>query len=99
MVNPVGAAINTLLYAFIGLLLVRLVVDWIQVFARSWSPSGIVLVLLEVVYSITDPPIVAFRRIFKPIRIGGMALDFSFLAVMLLCYLLISLNSMIWAGG
>ena len=45
MVNPVGAAINTLLYTFIGLLLVRLVVDWIQVFARSWSPSGIVLVL------------------------------------------------------
>lgn len=98
VVNPVGVVINDVLYAFLGLMLVRFVVDWIQVFARSWSPRGVALVLLEVVYSITDPPIMAFRRVFKPIRIGGMALDLSFLAVLLVCYLLISINNLIWVG-
>jgi YggT family protein len=97
--NPIGYGIGLALQIFIGFLIVRLVVDWIQVFARSWSPSGVVLVLLEAVYSVTDPPIHAFRRVFKPIRIGGVALDLSFLAVLLVCYLLLEINHAVWANG
>ena len=48
--------------------------------------------VLEGVYSATDPPIMAFRKVFKPIRIGGFALDLSFLAVMLIVFLLLRLN-------
>lgn len=96
--NPVGYGIDLALKIFIGLLLVRLVVDWIQVFARSWSPRGPILVILEGIYSITDPPIHAFQRVFKPLRIGGVALDFSFLAVLLVCYLLLAVNQQIWSG-
>ena len=96
--NPIGYGIDLALKIFIGFLIVRLVVDWIQVFARSWSPTGVVLVLLEVVYSITDPPIVAFRKVFKPIRIGGVALDLSFLAVLLVCYLLLAVNQAVWGS-
>jgi YggT family protein len=95
-VHSIGYTIELILDVFIGLLIVRLVVDWIQVFARSWQPSGVVLVLLEAVYSITDPPILAFRRVFKPIRIGGVALDLSFLAVLLVCYLLRVVNAAIF---
>jgi YggT family protein len=91
-VNAVGQIIELVLYAFIFLMLVRFVVDWIQVFARSWRPSGPVLVILEAVYSITDPPIKAFRRVFPPLRIGSFSLDLSFLAVLLLCYLLLAIN-------
>jgi YggT family protein len=74
------------------LLFVRFVVDWIQVFARSWTPHGPVLVVLEGVYTATDPPIRALRKVLPPIRLGGMALDLSFLAVLLICYVLLSLN-------
>jgi YggT family protein len=97
-VHQIGQIIELVLQIFIGLLLVRLIVDWIQFFARSWTPSGPVLVILEAVYSITDPPIHAFRRVFKPIRIGGVALDLSFLAVLLVCYLLLEVNSIIFFG-
>ena len=90
--NAVGQIIELVLYIFIGLLLVRFVVDWIQVFARSWRPSGPMLVILEAVYSATDPPIRAFRRVFPPLRIGSVSLDLSFLAVLLLCYLLLAIN-------
>ena len=80
-----------LLWVFIGLLWVRFVVDWVQVFARSWQPRGLLLVLLEGVYSATDPPIKALRRVIPPLRLGGMALDLSFLIVLLAAYLLLDL--------
>ncbi|WP_121252581.1 YggT family protein [Nocardioides ferulae] len=88
--NAVGIPLYFALWAFIGLLWVRFVVDWVQVFARSWTPSGPLLVLLELVYSATDPPIKALRRIIPPLRIGNFALDLSFLIVMLVAYILLT---------
>ena len=46
-------------------------VDWVQVFARSGRRTGLVLVVLEVVYTITDPPIRFVRRFVPPLRLGG----------------------------
>jgi len=87
-VYVVGSILLFALNIFLGLLFVRLVVDWVQVFARSWTPKGPVLVVLEVVYSITDPPIVFVRRFVPPLRIGSVALDTSFLIVLVVVYLL-----------
>jgi YggT family protein len=97
--HPVGDVIDLILSIFLGLLLVRLVVDWIQFFARSWTPRGAVLVVLELVYSATDPPIQAFRRIFKPVRIGNVALDLSFIAVFLVVILLQRINHIVWTSA
>jgi YggT family protein len=94
-VHTIGVFIDWILFAFIVLLFVRLVVDWIQIFARSWTPRGPVLVALEGVYSITDPPIVALRKIIPPLRLGGVAIDLSFLAVLLICYILRTLNGIL----
>ena len=69
-------------------MLIRLVFDWVQVFARSWAPKGPVLVLLEIVYSVTDPPIMFIRRFVPPLRIGSVAIDTSFLIVLVIVYLL-----------
>ncbi len=92
----VGQILELVLSTFIALLFVRFIVDWIQVFARSWTPRGPVLVILEVVYTITDPPIKALRRVLPPIRLGGMALDLSFIAVLLICYILLAVNRAIF---
>ena len=83
-----GEVLYGLLTAFIWLLWIRFIVDWVQVFARSWSPAGPLLVVLEVVYSITDPPIKALRRVIPPLRLGSVALDLSFLIVIISAYLL-----------
>jgi YggT family protein len=91
-VNIVGQLIELILGTFILLLFVRLIVDWIQMFARSWVPHGPVLVVLEGVYTITDPPVKALRRVIPPLRLGGVAIDLSFIAVLLICYILLSLN-------
>ncbi|MDX6299967.1 MAG: YggT family protein [Nocardioidaceae bacterium] len=84
----VGGILILVLNIFLGLLLVRLVVDWVQVFARSWSPRGVVLFLLEIVYTVTDPPIMFVRRFVPPLRLGAVALDTSFLIVLVAVYLL-----------
>jgi YggT family protein len=91
-VHAVGAVIEIVLWVFIVLLWVRFVVDWVQVFARSWEPRGVLLVTLEGVYSTTDPPIRALRRVIPPLRIGSFALDLSFLLVLVCAYLLLQLN-------
>ncbi len=80
------------------LLIVRLIVDWIQVFARSWQPTGPVLVVLEIVFSITDPPIKAVRKVIPPLRLGSIALDVSFILVFIVVILLMRVNQSIFLG-
>ena len=86
----IGTTLVLILYVFIGFLWIRFIVDWVQVFARQWEPHGPLLVGLEGVYTATDPPIVALRRVIPPLRIGSVALDLSFLLVMVSAYLLLS---------
>src|SRR4028118_2038893 len=86
----VGQVLHGLLWFFIALLWIRFIVDWVQVFARSWTPSGPLLVVLEVVYSVTDPPIKALRRVIPPLRLGSIALDLSFIIVLVAAYLLLN---------
>ncbi|MEV5003004.1 YggT family protein [Nocardioides sp. LML1-1-1.1] len=87
-----GWIIEGILFAFLGFLWVRFITDWVQVFARSWEPRGVALVVLELCYSATDPPINALRKVIKPIRIGNFALDLSFFLVMVLAYVLLAVN-------
>ena len=88
-----GSVLHGLLWLFILFLWIRFVFDWVQVFARSWSPGGVILVLLEVVYSVTDPPIKALRRFIPPLRIGNFALDLSFILVLVTAYILLQVVS------
>ena len=88
----IGQLIELVLGTFIVLLFVRLSVDWIQMFARSWTPRGPALLILEGVYTVTDPPVKALRKVLPPLRLGGVAIDLSFVALLLICYILLSLN-------
>ena len=92
----IGQFIAVVLRLFLLLLFARFVVDWVQVFARSWTPKGIVLVVLEVIYSVTDPPILFIRRFVPPLRLGAIALDTSFIIVLVAVYLLIQLNYIVF---
>ena len=85
-----GQIIQGVLWFFIAMLWVRFVVDWVQVFARAWTPRGVLLVGLEIVYSVTDPPIKALRRVIPPLRLGSVALDLSFIIVLVAAYLLLT---------
>ena len=82
--SPVGQVLIIALWLFFVLLIARLVLDYIQMFARSWRPTGVLLVVAEVVYTITDPPLKALRRLIPPLRLGSITLDLSFLVLVVL---------------
>lgn len=87
-----GILIEFALWFYILFILVRIVVDWVQMFARSWHPAGPALVALEVVYSATDPPIQLIRKVVPPLRLGGQAIDLSVMFVLLICYVVLFVN-------
>lgn len=79
--SPVAAVVYYVLFAFLLLLVARLVMEYVFLFARSYEPKGAVVVVLEVIYSITDPPLKFLRRFIPPLRLGGVSLDLSFLVL------------------
>ncbi|WP_426303002.1 YggT family protein [Arthrobacter sp. R-11] len=62
-------------------LIIRIVFDLVQMFARQWRPRGAALVAAHVVYSMTDPPIKRIRRLVPPLQLGSVSLDLAFLIV------------------
>ncbi|MFC5382220.1 YggT family protein [Aquipuribacter nitratireducens] len=75
-------------FLYLILLFARLVVGWVQVFSRDWRPSGPIVVALEVVYSATDPPLNALRRVIPPLTIGSIRLDLGFMILFLVVVVL-----------
>lgn len=74
---------------YLLLLITRLVLEWIQSYAREYRPSGLMLVLFEVVYTLTDPPVLGLRRLIPPLRIGAVALDLSLMILLVLGWILL----------
>ena len=85
--------ISSVLLVFLILLFARFVVDWVMVLARSWRPQGLVAAGLEVVYSTTDPPLKAVRKVIPPLNLGTIRLDLGFMVLLLAVILLRSLLS------
>jgi len=78
------------LLVFFILLIARLVFDYVMMFARSWRPSGVAAVGLEVVYSVTDPPLKVLRRVIPPLRLGNFSIDLGFMVLLFVVYVLMN---------
>lgn len=85
--------LNLALWLFFVLLIARLVLDYVQMFARSWSPKGPFLVLAELTYTVTDPPLRALRRVIPPLRLGSISLDLSFLVLIIAVQIAIAVTA------
>ncbi|MDD7384286.1 MAG: YggT family protein [Actinomycetaceae bacterium] len=70
-----------LLQLYVLVLFARVILDLVGVVSRSWTPQGIVLVIANVVYGLTDPPLRFLGRYIKPLRIGNVALDVGFIVL------------------
>ena len=77
----IESLILSVLRLFFYTLIIRFILDWIQVLSRNWRPQGPILVIVEIVYSITDPPLNWIRKFIKPIRLGTIQLDLAFIVL------------------
>ncbi|MBA9006494.1 MULTISPECIES: YggT family protein [Thermomonospora] len=87
--NIVASVLTTVLWIFLLFLIGRMVLGWVQVFARSWQPRGWVLVIAEITYTVTDPPLKLLGRFIPPVRLGNFALDLSFMVLFFVVYIMI----------
>ena len=81
---------------FLLLLFARMILSWVPVLVRDWEPRGPLLVAAEVVYSITDPPLRALRKILPPVRIGTVMLDLAFIGLFILVSLLVRVVQLVF---
>lgn len=89
----IGQVLATALWLYWLLFIGRLIFDFVQIFARSWRPSGFLLIVAEAIYSATDPPLRLLRRFIPPLRLGGVQFDLAFLIVIVILQILINVAS------
>ncbi|MBB6474516.1 YggT family protein [Sphaerisporangium rubeum] len=84
-----------ILAIYLVLLIGRMIFETVQAFARSWHPTGVVLVLAEATYTVTDPPLKFLRRFIPPLRLGTVAFDLSFTVLFIVVLLMINIVSVL----
>jgi YggT family protein len=89
-VSVIAEVAYVVLVVYFLVLWVRFILELVQAFSQSWRPRGAVLVLAEVSFTLTDPPIRAVRRVIPPLRVGAFALDFGFTIVMFAVIILLN---------
>ncbi len=88
----IGTVIGWVLWIFLLVLFARMILSWIPVLVRDWQPRGPMLVVAEVIYSVTDPPLRALRKVLKPVRVGNMMLDLAFIGLAIGVSILMQVN-------
>ena len=78
----IASFISSLLNLYVLVLITRLVLEYVAIFARDWRPRGPLLLLSETVFTLTDPPLKAIRKVVPSLRIGSVSLDLSFLILL-----------------
>ena len=78
-----------LLTIYLVVLIGRMIFSWVQAFAREWHPTGILLVIAESIFTITDPPLRLLRRFIPTLRLGMVALDLSFMVLFIVILILL----------
>jgi len=91
-VQSVASAAHFALVVFLVFLIFRLIMEYVFMLARSYTPTGLVAVVLELAYSVTDPPLKALRRVLPPLRIGQISLDLAFIVLFILVRILMEVT-------
>lgn len=89
-VTSVFGIVHTVLFVFWLLLIARVIVEFVRTFARDWRPTGLLVVVLEGIFTVTDPPVKLFRRIIPSVSLGGVRLDLSIMALLFVMFLLMN---------
>jgi len=79
------------LYAFLLVLLARFVLSAVLQYGRRWQPGRKGSAGLEAVWSVTDPPLKALRRVIPPLRIGNVSIDLASLVLLVILIVLMEI--------
>ena len=77
-----------IVYLFFLVLLARFVLSAVLQYGRRWQPGRGAAAALETVWTVTDPPLKALRRVIPPLRIGNVSLDLAFIVLLVILFVL-----------
>jgi len=80
----IGTLIGYAIWLYLMVLTARAVLSFVPLLIRDWQPRGVVLVIAEIVYTLTDPPLRLLRKVLPPVQLGGAQLDLGFLVLFML---------------
>lgn len=83
LLYPVGRIVSSLISLYLFILFLRVILDWARFFVPNGRPPGVVMVVANAIYALTDPPLRALSRWIPPARIGQVSLDVGFLVLFL----------------
>jgi len=64
-------------------LFLRIIIDYVRMFARNWRPNSFLIAIFEAIYAVTEPAMAYVRRFVPPLRLGGVAIDLSFIVLII----------------
>jgi YggT family protein len=88
VLSIVFQVLHLVVYVFFLTLLARFVMGAVLQYGRRWSPGRGASATLESVWSVTDPPLKALRRVIPPLRIGNVSLDLASLVLLVILFVL-----------
>jgi YggT family protein len=78
------------LWLYLLILIGRMILSWVQAFSRGWTPRGVLLVIAEAIFTLTDPPLRFLRRYIPSLRLGSVALDLSFMVLFFVVLIMVN---------
>ena len=88
MLSIFAQTVYLVLYAVYLMLFARFTMSWVLQYGRRWNPGRAAAASLEVVWSVTDPPLKALRRVIPPLRVGTVSVDLSAIVLLLILFVL-----------
>ena len=88
MLSIVLQVIYLLVLVFLNVLLARFAMSWVMSIGRRWRPGRGAAAALEVVWSVTDPPLKTLRRVIPPLRLGTVNVDLAFIVLLVIVFVL-----------
>lgn len=71
-------------YVLVG----RFIIDLVRSLNPAWRPKGLILILAELAFTVTEPPLKFLRRFIKPIRFGMLSFDLAWTVLFILVIVL-----------
>jgi YggT family protein len=79
--------LGLVLFVFWLLLIARVVIEFIRSFSRDWRPKGATVVILEIIMTLTDPPVKLLRRLIPQLTVGSIRFDLSIMVLLLVVFI------------
>ncbi len=92
-----GQVIGTVLWLYSLVLLGRMILSWVPMFAPGWTPRGPLLILAELIYTLTDRPLRFLQRFIPNLNLGAIRLDLSFIVLWLSVIIAMRVNAAVFA--